>query len=145
MPYIERESVRYVLAGGFNTVATYAAYVALVPFVGYGIAYSATYAAGICLAYYLSARFVFQRPLRWRHALKYPLVYVLQYGLGLALTTVLVEIANLNPNYAAAIAIVITVPFTFWLSRWIIKGPERPATAAHVPQPEGGASKPVAE
>ena len=143
MRCIERESVRYVLAGGFNTAATYAAYVVLLPFVGYAVSYTVTYAAGIFLAYYLSARFVFRRPLQWRHAIQYPLVYVLQYGLGITLTTALIEGVHLNAEFAAALAIVITVPFTFWLSRWIIKrrentGPSRPSLNS-----EGGTSRPV--
>src|SRR6476469_709133 len=95
MKCIERELVRYVLAGGFNTAATYAAYVALLPVVGYAISYTLTYAAGIALAYYLSARFVFRRPLQWRHAIQYPLVYILQYGLGITLTTALIERVHL--------------------------------------------------
>jgi putative flippase GtrA len=134
MRFIERESVRFVLAGGFNTAATYAAYVVLLPFVGYTISYTVTYAAGIVLAYYLSARFVFRRPLQWRHAIQYPLVYVLQYGLGITLTTALIEGVHLNAEFAAAVAIVLMVPFTFWLSRWIImrKNTPAPASAADV-------------
>jgi putative flippase GtrA len=134
MRFIERESVRYVLAGGFNTAATYAAYVALLPFVGYAVAYTVTYAAGIALAYYLSARFVFRRPLQWRHAIQYPLVYVLQYGLGITLTAVLIERMRISAEFAAAVAIVLTVPFTFWLSRWIIKrkNTRAPASVADV-------------
>jgi putative flippase GtrA len=121
MRFIERESVRFVLAGGFRTAVTYAAYLVLLPFVGYAISYSVTYVAGIVLAYYVSARFVFRRPLQWRHAIQYPLVYILQYGLGITLTTALIEGVHLSAEFAAALAIVITVPFTFWLSRWIIK------------------------
>jgi putative flippase GtrA len=126
MRFIEREPVRYALAGGFNTAATYAAYVLLLPFVGYAVSYTVTYAAGIALAYYLSARFVFRRPLQWRRAIQYPLVYVLQYGLGITLTTGLVQRAHLDAEFAAAVAIVLTVPFTFLLSRWIIKRKNTP-------------------
>ena len=129
MKCIERESVRYVLAGGFNTAATYAAYVVLLPLVGYAVSYTVTYAAGIFLAYYLSARFVFRRRLQWRHAIQYPLVYVLQYGLGITLTTALIKWVYLKAEFAAALAIVLTVPFTFWLSRWIIKRRETQAPA----------------
>ena len=129
MKCIEHESVRYVLAGGFNTAITYAAYVVLLKYVGYGVSYTATYVAGICLSYFLSARFVFRRPLRWQRALQFPLVYVLQYLLGVSLTTALVEIANLRPELAAALAIPITLLPTFWLSRWIIKR-DTPARAA---------------
>ena len=47
MKFIERESVRFILAGTFNTVVTYAAYVLLLPMLGYPVAYTVTYAAGI--------------------------------------------------------------------------------------------------
>ena len=45
MRFIEREPVRFVLAGGLNSVTTYAAYLLLLPLIGYAIAYSVTYAA----------------------------------------------------------------------------------------------------
>jgi putative flippase GtrA len=118
---IDREPVRFVLAGGFNAVTAYAAYLALLPLIGYAIAYSLSYVAGIVIAYYLSARFVFRRPLQWQHAIQFPLVYVVQYGLGIALTVALVEGAQVNANIAPALVVVLTLPFTFWLSRWIIK------------------------
>jgi hypothetical protein len=47
MRFIERESVRYVLAGGLNTVTTHATYLVLLPLIGYAIAHSATYAARV--------------------------------------------------------------------------------------------------
>ena len=121
MRFIEREPVRFVLAGGLNSVVTYAAYLVLLPLIGYAIAYSVTYVGGIFFAYYLSARFVFRRPLRWRHAVQYPLVYVLQYGLGITLMTAFIEGLHLHAEYVPALVIVITLPFTFWLARWIIK------------------------
>jgi putative flippase GtrA len=120
MRFIEREPVRFVLAGGVNTATTYAAYLLLLPLIGYALAFTVSFAAGIFFAYYLSARLVFRRPLEWRRAVQYPLVYVLQYGLGITLTTALVEGAHVNPEFAPPLVIVITLPFTFWLSRRII-------------------------
>ena len=130
MRFIERESVRFVLAGGLNTVTTYAVYLVLLPLTGYAIAYSVSYVVGIFFAYYLSARFVFRRPLQWRHALQYPLVYVLQYGLGITLTTALIEGLHLHAEFVPALVIVITLPFTFWMSRWIIKRKKNPGPSA---------------
>jgi putative flippase GtrA len=125
MRFFEREPVRYVLAGGLNTVTTYAAYVVLLPLIGYAVAYSVAYAAGILFAYYLSARFVFRRPLRWQHAVRYPLVYAAQYVLGITLMTALVKGVYLDAEFALVLVMVITLPFTFWMSRWIIKRRER--------------------
>jgi putative flippase GtrA len=144
MRFIEREPVRFVLAGGVNAVTFYAAYLVLLPLTGYAIAYSVIYFAGIFFAYYLSARFVFRRPLQWRHAIQYPLVYVLQYGLGITLTTALIEGLHLHAEYVLALVIVITLPFTFWLARWIIK---REKKTGFTPDPsrnsEGGANTSV--
>ncbi len=120
------EPIRYLLAGGLNTATTYAVYLLLLPLIGYAVAYTVTYAGGIFFAYYLSARFVFRRPLNWRHALQYPLVYLLQYGLGITLTTLLVEGAGVNAEFVPPLVIVLTLPFTFLLSRWIIKKPHPP-------------------
>jgi putative flippase GtrA len=121
MRFIEREPVRFVLAGCLNAVACYAAYLVLLPLIGYALAYSVTYVGGIFFAYYLSARLVFRRRLQWRHAVQYPLVYVVQYGLGITLTTAFIEGLHLHAEYVLPLVIVITLPVTFWLARWIIK------------------------
>jgi hypothetical protein len=39
--------VRFVLAGGLNTVTTYATYLVLLPLIGYAIGYSATFVARV--------------------------------------------------------------------------------------------------
>jgi putative flippase GtrA len=127
MRFFEREPVRFVLAGGFNTVVTYVVYLALLSVVNYAVAYTVTYVAGVFFAYYLSARFVFRRPIQWRHAIQYPLVYVLQYVSGMTLTAALVEGLNLNARYAPALVIVLTLPLTFVTARWIVKREKRAA------------------
>ncbi len=139
MKFIEqalaRESLRYLIAGGFNTAATYAAYLLLLPLMGYAAAYTVTYIAGIFLSYFLSARFVFRRPLNWRQALQYPLVYGVQYVLGIGFTALLVEGMEIDAAIAPAFVIVLTLPFTFVLSRWIIK---RKADPIPDPSPNSG-------
>ena len=121
MRFLDREPVRFILVGGLNTLTVYAAYLALLPVIGYVIAYSVSYVAGIFFAYLLSALFVFRRPLNWRHAIQYPLVYVVQYGLGMSLTTVLIECLHLREEYVPVLVIVAMLPFTFLIARRIIK------------------------
>jgi putative flippase GtrA len=138
MRFIEREPVRYVLAGALNTATTYAVYLLLLPLIGYAIAYSVSFAAGIFFAYYLSARLVFRCPLQWRQAVQYPMVYVLQYGLGITLTTALVEGVHVNAEFVPPLVIVTMLPFTFWLSRWIIKRGKKPGPT---PDPSSNSGK----
>jgi putative flippase GtrA len=118
--FVEHEPVRFLLAGGLNTTTSYTAYLRLLPLIGYAAACSLAYIGGVFFGYYLSARFVFRRPLRWRQAFQYPLVYVLQYALGITLMTAFIEGLQGRAEYVPALVIVITIPLTFWLSRWVI-------------------------
>lgn len=116
------EFVRFVLVGGANTVATYGLYLLFLRLVSYPKAYTASYAAGILISYYLNAHFVFKERLRLVKALQFPMVYVAQYVAGMALLYILVETAHLSPRLAPIIIVVVTVPLTYFLSRYVIKG-----------------------
>jgi putative flippase GtrA len=117
--------VRYVLAGVLNTGATYALFYALLHVVPYAKAYTLAFVAGIGLSYALNARFVFAAPIRLASALAWPLVYLVQYLVGLAVLALLVERFGIAPAVAAILAIVVTVPLTFVLSRRTFAGPRR--------------------
>ncbi|HVF71508.1 MAG TPA: GtrA family protein [Chthoniobacterales bacterium] len=121
-----RELIAFILVGGANTGLTYLLYLALLRIASYPLAYSASFVAGIFLSYYLNARFVFKAPLRIRQALQYPAVYVVQYLLGLGLLYLLVERIRLSPALAPLLIVVLTIPVTFVLSRYVIRGPAKP-------------------
>jgi putative flippase GtrA len=112
----------FVLIGGINTGITYGIYLLLVSVMRYPFAYTGSYVAGIFLSYYLNVRFVFREQLSLSKALKYPSVYLVQYLLGLVLLYLLIEILHLNKNLAPLAIVVVTVPVTFAMSRYIIRG-----------------------
>lgn len=114
------EFVRYLAAGGINTIATYIAYLWLLPLMHHQAAYALTYVLGIFTSYALNARLVFHQPLRWRGALQFPLVFIVQYGLA-ALFLELFVAFGMSAGLAGLVNIAPTVPITFLLSRWIIK------------------------
>ena len=117
--------VRYVLAGVLNTGATYALFYALLYVLPYAKAYTVAFVAGIGLSYALNARFVFAAPIRLASALAWPLVYLVQYLVGLAVLALLVERFGIAPAAAAIVAIIVTVPLTFFLSRRTFAGTRR--------------------
>ena len=96
--------VRYVLAGVLNTGATYALFYALLYVLPYAKAYTVAFVAGIGLSYALNARFVFAAPIRLASALAWPLVYLVQYLVGLAVLALLVERFGIAPAAAAIVA-----------------------------------------
>lgn len=122
MKVIKSEFFKFIFFGGVNTALSYAVYVIFLLFLVYPAAYTLAYISGIFISYYLNSRFVFKREFSLIKAFQYPLVYLVQYLLGVLLLSVLIEIFFLNKFIAPALVIVLTIPVTFSLSRFIIKG-----------------------
>ena len=116
---IAGEFLRFLIMGGTNTVVAYAIYLLLLQWMRYEIAYTIGYAVGIAMAYGLSAVFVFRKPMQKRSALRFPLVYLAQFLVSLALLRLAVEVIHIPQWLALGFAVVLTIPVTFLLSRWI--------------------------
>ncbi|RZT41540.1 GtrA family protein [Cupriavidus agavae] len=119
--FTESAAVRFLLSGGINTVATYAIYLVLVQFLQYQIAYTVTYLIGIALGYALNAFWVFRSGPNVKSAIGYPIVYLGQYGLGIGLLWVFVDLLHIDQRIAPALVIVITLPIMFMLSRLVFR------------------------
>ena len=116
-----REFIRFVVFGTVNTFTSYSIYVLLLLLVPYHAAYTVAFICGVFISYCLNARFVFHEKLRLARALQYPVVYLAQYVFGLALLYLLVEVAEASPLVAPFVVVVLTVPITYSLSRYVIK------------------------
>ena len=114
------EFLRYLIMGGTNTIVAYAIYLLLLQWMRYEIAYSIGYAVGIVMAYALSAMFVFRQPMRKRSAMRFPLVYLAQFLISLGLLRLAVEVIHIPQWLALGFAVVLTIPVTFLLSRWVL-------------------------
>jgi putative flippase GtrA len=117
---VRGEFARFLVAGAINTVITFALFEALRRVIPYLAAYSIAYASGIALSYVLNAGFVFRRRKTIASALRFPLVYVVQYAMGGGLLWVLVDVAKLNESFALLLVIAASIPVTFLLSRLIV-------------------------
>jgi putative flippase GtrA len=117
-----REFFQFILIGLVNLVLTYTLYLVLGLFLPYPAAYTISYACGILISYLLNARFVFKSPIRISKAAQYPIVYLAQYLLGMALLYLLVERAHLSSRIAPLVIPALTVPATYLLSRYLIRG-----------------------
>ncbi len=109
--------LRYLVAGGVNTLATYALLVALMRVLPYLAAYTSAYVLGIALGYALQSRFVFGVPIAWRTALRFPLAYIAQYAFGALLLWLLVSRMHVAPDLAAIVVVVAGIPVGFLLNR----------------------------
>lgn len=112
-----RSLLRYLVVGGVNTAVTYAGYLALLQVVPYAVAYTIAFVLGIGIAYLMQARFVFDAAASWQTFFAFPLVYAVQYGVGLVALRVLVESGLMSREFALFAVLVVTVPIGFALSR----------------------------
>lgn len=120
--FSDPEFRRFLLAGLFNTGFGYLLYLAFNLFADYRLAYTLSYCVGIVVAYAVSTIFVFKRPWSWRRLLAYPSVYAIQYFAGLALIWLLVGTFGFAETWAPLVILPATIPLTFAISRFIIKG-----------------------
>jgi putative flippase GtrA len=111
--------VRFILAGGLNTALTLVLYVALLAFLPHPVAYTVTFAVGVTLAYLLNRSFVFRSVGGVTTMLLFPLVYVVQYLVGLVVVLVWVDALGLPAQLASIAAVIVTLPITYALLRWV--------------------------
>ncbi len=134
---LEHEALRFLISGAINTAATYAIYLALLPLLGYSVAYSIAYVIGIVLAYVLNTRFVFRVTQNVRGMLLFPLVYIVQYLVGIITLHVAVREFDVPQKFALLASIAVSVPVTYLLSRFLLK-----PRAAAIPTPINEKSAP---
>ncbi len=120
--FINSEFLRFLITGGINTGSSFVLYLLFKLVLPYTIAYVIAYFCGIAVSYYLNSTFVFHQPLHWKKALQFPLVYVVQLLVGEVLLVVWVERLHVDPDIAPILVVICTIPITFILSRYIIKG-----------------------
>ncbi len=114
--------IRFALAGLATTAATMNLYWILLQGNGYQFSYTFAYVIGIALSYALNAAFVFKVRVSLKSAVLYPLVYLVQYLVGLLTLWVWVDLWNLSASLGVIAAIVISIPVTFFFSRKILHG-----------------------
>jgi len=104
---------------------TFLLFEALRRYMPYLTAYSISYVTGVAISYLLNAKFVFERRTSVIGAVLFPLVYAVQYGLGLSLMWLFVDRAGLSPTTALLAVTIVSVPLTFFLSRLVLIGASR--------------------
>ena len=111
------QAARYLVVGVANTAASYAIYLVLLRFMPYGWAYTVAFVAGIGIAYLLQSRLVFGAQASWGTFFAFPLVYVVQYAVGVLALWLLVETGLMSRELALFAVLVVTVPAGFAMSR----------------------------
>ena len=114
--------LRFVFWGGVNALVGYSIYAVLILFLPYLVSYTIAYVLGIPISYFLNSKFVFVQEMKLSTAVKYPLVYLAHYLFGTIALYIFVQVLSANKLLAPAFVLLLTIPVTFFLIRWIVRG-----------------------
>jgi len=114
--------LQFVMVGALNTVITYLIYITLLLYVPYMFAYSISYLVGIFIAYFLNTTIVFKTQTNLKSFFQFPLVYVVQYLINIYFLQLLIEHFGMNDKLAPIVTIIISIPITFILSKFVLTG-----------------------
>lgn len=118
---LKHEFGRFLVVGCLNTAFAYGLYFLFNQFMHYQLAYALAYVMGIFFSYWLNTRWVFKTAMNWKSFFSFPLVYVFQYGMNAILLHVLVEMFGLSEWLSPFLVIIVSIPVTFTLSKFVIR------------------------
>lgn len=121
-----REFIFFVFVRGVCAVLSYGCYLLMLIWFRYEVAYVGSYVIGIGLAYLASAMVVFKQPLNRKSAMLFPLVYLIQFVLGLLLLRLAVETFGVPEWAALAVSVILTLPLTYYMSKWAVRVGQAP-------------------
>lgn len=118
---VENKFFRFLISGGVSTALSYSIYLLANYWLPYGWAWTLAYGAGIIYAYIAQSIWVYKRPMSLKGFFAFPLVYIVQYLVTLVLLSVLIGGLGWSEIYSPLLVVVMTIPLTYGLSRFVIE------------------------
>ena len=117
------EMLKCIIVGGINTLNYYVVYLLLLKLlhIEYMISHITGFLVAFVISYYLNCYFVYRVKPTWRKFISFPITQIVNVSLQTVLLYVFVSWLNLPAEIAPFAGLVITIPITFVLSKWILK------------------------
>ena len=117
------EILKFIIVGGINTLNYYVVYLLLLKLlhIEYMISHITGFLVAFVISYYLNCYFVYRVKPTWRKFISFPITQLVNVSLQTVLLYVFVSWLNLPAEIAPFAGLVITIPITFILSKWILK------------------------
>lgn len=117
------EILKFIIVGGINTLNYYVVYLLLLKLlhIEYMISHITGFLVTFVISYYLNCYFVYRVKPTWRKFISFPITQIVNVSLQTVLLYVFVSWLNLPAEIAPFAGLVITIPITFVLSKWILK------------------------
>lgn len=117
------EILKFIIVGGINTLNYYVVYLLLLKLlhIEYMISHITRFLVAFVISYYLNCYFVYRVKPTWRKFISFPITQIVNVSLQTVLLYVFVSWLNLPAEIAPFAGLIITIPITFILSKWILK------------------------
>ncbi|HDK4008533.1 TPA: flippase GtxA [Staphylococcus aureus] len=117
------EILKFIIVGGINTLNYYVVYLLLLKLlhIKYMISHITGFLVAFVISYYLNCYFVYRVKPTWRKFISFPITQIVNVSLQTVLLYVFVSWLNLPAEIAPFAGLIITIPITFILSKWILK------------------------
>ncbi|PZJ39909.1 GtrA family protein [Staphylococcus aureus] len=117
------EILKFIIVGGINTLNYYVVYLLLLKLlhIEYMISHITGFLVAFVISYYLNCYFVYRVKPTWRKFISFPITQIVNVSLQTVLLYVFLSWLNLPAEIAPFAGLVITIPITFVLSKWILK------------------------
>ncbi|HDG9920925.1 TPA: flippase GtxA [Staphylococcus aureus] len=117
------EILKFIIVGGINTLNYYVVYLLLLKLlhIEYMISHITGFLVAFVISYYLNCYFVYRGKPTWRKFISFPITQIVNVSLQTVLLYVFVSWLNLPAEIAPFAGLIITIPITFILSKWILK------------------------
>jgi hypothetical protein len=115
------EFLRFLICGFTTTVFSYLLYIILLFAIDYKYAYTLSFIFSILFSYFINTYVVFRKKFDRKKLIKFPLLYIIQYLLGLMLTIWFVSYCNFSAYLAPLIVVILTIPLNFIIVRFFLR------------------------
>ncbi|HEJ7380919.1 TPA: flippase GtxA [Staphylococcus aureus] len=117
------EILKFIIVGGINTLNYYVVYLLLLKLlhIEYMISHITGFIVAFVISYYLNCYFVYRVKPTWRKFISFPITQIVNISLQTVLLYVFVSWLKLPAEIAPFAGLIITIPITFILSKWILK------------------------
>ncbi|WP_204193520.1 GtrA family protein [Staphylococcus sp. GDY8P47P] len=117
------EIIKFIIVGGINTLNYYIVYLILLKLchVNYMISHIVGFLVSFVISYYLNCYFVYKVTPTLKKFLSFPLTQVINMGMQTLLLYVFVKWFQFPSEIAPFVGLIITIPITFIISKWILK------------------------
>ncbi len=117
------EILKFIIVGGINTLNYYVVYLLLLKLfhIEYMISHITGFIVAFVISYYLNCYFVYRVKPTWRKFISFPITQLVNVSLQTVFLYVFVSWLNLPAEIAPFAGLIITIPITFVLSKWILK------------------------